>query len=58
MFDEKKILERANQLYAEAKFARDEGWKEYCQDHPDFIPTIQSDQVKSLLKALVEALNS
>lgn len=46
MLDEEKILARANELYAEAKGPLRE-WN-----------GIRSDQVKALLKALVEALNA
>lgn len=45
MLDEEKILARANELYAEAK-------------GPHGPQTLRSDQVKALLKALVEALNA
>lgn len=55
--DEEAILRRADELYAEAKFAKHEDWREYYALHPELTPRIKSDQVRCLLKALVEALN-
>lgn len=53
MLDEDKILARANELYEEAKGCVWDGYKA-----PEQRPQIASDQVKCLLKAFVEALNS
>jgi len=45
------VLKRADELYAEAKH--------HLKHAPqDTLPRIQSDQVKSVLRALVEALNN
>lgn len=44
-----KILAKANELYAEAKLGKDWAFKA-----PELRPTIQSDQVKSLLQAMLE----
>lgn len=49
-----EILDRANELYAEAKIP--ENRLRYMA--PETRPAIQSDQVKCVLKALVEAINA
>lgn len=54
--DYQTILTRANQLYAEAKTKHiDPDTLKYWA--PEMFPTIESDQVKSILKALIEELN-
>jgi hypothetical protein len=53
MLNEETILARANELYAEAKMGK---WNGYTA--PELLPQIQSDQVKAVVKALVEALNA
>jgi len=45
------ILKRANELYAEAKIGKDVHFMA-----PEIRPEIRSDQVKSVLRALIEAL--
>jgi hypothetical protein len=52
MLSESMILARANELYEEAK-----GYKWDGYTAPELRPQIQSDQVKCLLAAIVEALN-
>lgn len=46
------VLERANEIYAEAKL----GDSTYYTA-PELRPQIQSDQIKALAEALVEILN-
>jgi hypothetical protein len=50
--DYEKVLTRANQLYKEAKW---EKYPLYYNEDDDF--EIESDQVKCMLKALIEELN-
>ncbi len=52
--DEEAIMRRADELYAQAKLPADT--LDYMA--PEGRPRIQSDQVKMLLRALVEAINS
>jgi hypothetical protein len=47
-----KVLRRANELYEQAKGYKWDGYKA-----PEQRPQIPSDQVKSVLRALIEALN-
>lgn len=53
--NEKAILERANELYAERKLAKMH--RDIAYVAPECRPAIESEQVKCLLTALVEALN-
>jgi len=56
MLDAKKILERANVLYACKKLRKKETDLGYVA--PEALPKIQTDGVKCVLEALVEALNA
>lgn len=46
-----QILARANQLYKQAKIGDED-----IYTPPEMLPEIRSDQVKSILKALIEAI--
>jgi hypothetical protein len=50
ILDYNKILTRANQLYAQAK--QEKGWDNHGRP-----PKIESDQVKTVLRALIEEFN-
>lgn len=50
MLDPKKILARANELYADKKT------KKHGDSHRDRV--IESDQVKAVVEAIIEAFNS
>ena len=54
-----KILEKANHLYADTKLKQmqisDDSVKYLA---PEQIPQIQSDQVKMVLKALIDEINA
>jgi hypothetical protein len=60
--NEEKILKRADELYVKAKWEQrpsvlaDQSLAEFSDYNPDC--SIRSDQVKCLLKALVEAINN
>jgi hypothetical protein len=47
-----RIMLRANMHYAEAKLGKDAVYAA-----PEQLPKIQSDQVKAVLKALIEEIN-
>lgn len=53
-----QILQEANAIYAVEKLTK----AGYKKDHmsylaPEMIPTIQSDQVKAMMQALINAIN-
>lgn len=50
------ILSRANELYAAEKLRAAGKLSDVAYMPPEFIPSIESEQVKSILKALVEAI--
>lgn len=55
--DYDKVLERANELYCKEKL-KHVSPSSLSYMAPELFPQIQSDQVKSILQALVEAINN